>query len=127
MPKSQLRFPCWHTCTLLFRPFGFDGFSTTHSAAQSVAGFPPPGTQVEKGGVALHCPVPGSQAATWSHGVSAPHTTGTPKHTPAPHASWVVHRLPSSQGVPSGAAVCVQEAVASHASTVPGLPSSRQG
>src|SRR2546427_12655623 len=102
MSKSQLPSPCRHSCTPLFRPLGLEGFSTTHSAAQSVAGFPPPGTQVETGGGGAHWPVPGSQAATWSHGVSAPHPNGTPKHTPAVHVSRAVHALPSAHAVATG-------------------------
>src|SRR5262249_26984238 len=125
MSKSQVWSPCRHTCWLLFRPLGLEGFSTTHSAAQSVAEVPPPGTQADVGAVLTRCRAAGSQAATWLQGVSAPHTRGVPTQTPAPQASPVVHGLRSSQAVPSGAAVWVQAPVGSQPSTVHGLESSQ--
>src|SRR3989454_769551 len=119
MSKSQLPSPCLHSCTPLFRPLGLEGFSTTHSAAQSVAGFPPPGTQGETGAVAAHWPVPGSQAATWAHGVSAPHTSGTPKHTPAVHVSGLVRALPSPRAVPAVFSVIVLSSCSAATAPVP--------
>jgi hypothetical protein len=58
---------------------------------------------VQVTGVWPQSPVPGLQAATWHASLAAQVTGFEPVHTPDVQASVWVQRLPSLQGVPSGA------------------------